>query len=57
MPELNVGRGLLLNAYFYYLKQIVMEQFIRLLIDCGMDPKDVDFVSDDRLTQTLTASR
>ena len=23
-----------------------MEQFIRLLIDCGMDPKDVDFVSD-----------
>lgn len=29
--------------------QIVMEQFIRLLIDCGMDPKDVDLVSLDKV--------
>jgi len=37
---------------------IVMEQFIRLLIDCGMDPKDVDFlncrgpVAQEVITQT-----
>eukprot|EP00544_Gedaniella_sp_CCMP2646_P001794 CAMPEP_0202506924 /NCGR_PEP_ID=MMETSP1361-20130828/51446_1 /ASSEMBLY_ACC=CAM_ASM_000849 /TAXON_ID=210615 /ORGANISM="Staurosira complex sp., Strain CCMP2646" /LENGTH=527 /DNA_ID=CAMNT_0049141007 /DNA_START=127 /DNA_END=1710 /DNA_ORIENTATION=+ len=37
---------------------VVMEQFLRLLIDCGMDPKDVDFlnckgpVAQEVITQT-----
>jgi hypothetical protein len=32
-------------TFYFECAQIVMEQFLRLLIDCGMDPNDVDFVS------------